>query len=354
MSLINQVLNDLDKRGAAMPDAGGLVRAVPARPDLRKSVVRPAAGVMLVAALAGIVSTALDQPLAPPPVDTRRLAGPAGAAQASVSHATAAAMPEQPAASAAPPPVEVAATPPAVDLATEHPSRTQEGLDVAKRARPKREAGNKTASRPAVPPESAAGEGGGMKRVRPQQQADDEFNQALTLVQQGRKSEAQHHLETALQLNPRHGPARQALVALLLENRRTDDAERVLQEWLRHEPAQVEAAMLLARLQIEGGAPAQALDTLQAVSQYAGERADYQGFMAAVLQRQNRHEEAVVHYQTALKQAPDAGVWLMGLGISLQALKRNEEARAAYRRAIDTRSLGSELQAYVERRMKEL
>ena len=44
----------------------------------------------------------------------------------------------------------------------------------------------------------------------------------------------------------------------------------------------------------------------------------------------------------------------MGMGISLQALQRKEEARDAYQRALATNSLSAQLQAYVQQKLKVL
>jgi MSHA biogenesis protein MshN len=51
---------------------------------------------------------------------------------------------------------------------------------------------------------------------------------------------------------------------------------------------------------------------------------------------------------------PNNGIWLMGMGISLQALQHNDDARAAYRRALSTNSLNPQLQAFVQNKLKEL
>lgn len=76
--------------------------------------------------------------------------------------------------------------------------------------------------------------------------------------------------------------------------------------------------------------------------------------MAALLQRQERHQEAVTYFQKALVLAPDNGVWLMGMGISLQALQRKEEARAVYQRALASNSLNAQLREFVQQKLKEL
>jgi MSHA biogenesis protein MshN len=112
--------------------------------------------------------------------------------------------------------------------------------------------------------------------------------------------------------------------------------------------------MLLARLQVERGAVGESLATLEKSLPYAGQDAEYQAFLAALLQRQNRDEEAVRHYQVALRIVPNKGVWWMGYGISLRALQRNADAKEAYRRALDSQTLSPELQAFVRQKLKGL
>jgi MSHA biogenesis protein MshN len=110
--------------------------------------------------------------------------------------------------------------------------------------------------------------------------------------------------------------------------------------------------MLLARLQIERGASG--IETLTRTLPYASGNGDYQAFLAGALQRQGRHLDAAEQYQAALRSAPGNGVWWMGLGISLQAEKRNPEAQGAFRRAQAAATLTPELQAFVERKLQQL
>lgn len=173
-------------------------------------------------------------------------------------------------------------------------------------------------------------------------------------MQQGRVAEAISAYEAALQLDAGFHAARQALVALLLEGKRSADAERVLQEGLKDRPEQTGFAMLLARLQVERGVVEQAMSTLEISLPYAANQADYQAFVAALLQRQGRHKEAISHYQQALQLVPNNGIWLMGYGISLRGLQRNAEAKDAFKRALDTHTLNPELQQFVQQKLKEL
>jgi MSHA biogenesis protein MshN len=184
------------------------------------------------------------------------------------------------------------------------------------------------------------------------QRAEGEYRHALNALQDGRMTETIAALEQTLRLDPGHDAARQTLVGLLIEAKRTDDAIRHLQAGLALDARQPSLAMLLARLQIERGGSG--IDTLTRTLPYAGNNADYHAFLAGALQREQRHREAAEQYQAALRGAPGNGVWWMGLGMSLQAEKRNGEALEAFQRARASGTLSGELLAFVERRLQQL
>jgi MSHA biogenesis protein MshN len=165
--------------------------------------------------------------------------------------------------------------------------------------------------------------------------------------------EAEESLRQALLHDPRHAAARQALAALLVETKHLDRAELLLQQGLDIQPGQAGFAMTLARLQVERGDVAAALATLQRHPP-SGENADYHGFMAALLQRGERHKEAIEHYQNALRSNPGSAPWLLGLGISLQADSQPARAAEAFRRAKASGSLSTELQAFADQRLRQL
>jgi MSHA biogenesis protein MshN len=184
------------------------------------------------------------------------------------------------------------------------------------------------------------------------QRAEGEYRRALDSLQDGRMTEAIAALEQALKLDPGHDAARQTLVGLLIETKRLDEAMRHLQAGLALDVRQPALAMLLARLQIERGGSG--IETLTRTLPYAGNHADYHAFLAGALEREQRHREAAEQYQAALRAAPGNAVWWMGLGMALQADKRNAEALEAFQRARASGTLSPELQAFVDRRLQQL
>lgn len=338
MSVINQVLNQLEQRGANAAPEQTMVRAVPpARRSLRKPL-------LLVLAAAAVGSAAWLQASKPAVVTPHLPPAPASVPDAA---------PEMFA--------------PASRLSFELnsvplPSSLREaGKSAASGAsaapQPAGKPGRQQTLPDAAANEPAAQSSAGalpIKQVSQAQQADAEFRRGVALMQQGRIAEAIGGYEAALQLDAGHQAARQALVALLLEGKQGADAERVLQEGLKYRPEQTGFAMLLARIQVERGAVEPAVATLEKSLPHAENQADYRAFVAALLQRQGRHKEAVSHYQHALQLVPNNGVWLMGYGISLQGLQRNADAKEAFRRALDSQNLSPDLQKFVQQKLKAL
>lgn len=377
MSLINKMLQDLDKRGGA---GDGVVhpqelKAVPPPERDRRPLLLAGAGVAAaVLAAGGWYGWQYWQghraPPAPAPrvvIDqlppgARRASPPAPAALETAPKPVAAPQTAETSATPMPTPAPEragpvsASAPPArlpgksLPVAAESaqpsaskPARSMPDEPVA--ARPRRAAPDADAHR--APPEGVS-----RREQTPKLESDGAYRRALVALQEGRLSVALADLERALDIDPRNEAARQTYVSLLLENQRTDDAIRQLRLSLGIDPRQPGLAMVLARLQLERGGPA--LDTLMKTLPYASDKADYLAFLAGVLQREQRHAEAARYYRDALQLAPNNGVWWMGLAISLQADQHLPEAREAFQRARQANGLTPELQAFIERRLEQL
>lgn len=364
MSLINQVLNELENRGANVPLGEATIRAVPERKrshTMRYLFVALTLLILLAALkwFSGRADTHSHEQnaVATAPVNPAVLAIP-DAASAPVAVSSASSDATAPATLNMSRALNAASLPsglhgkPLIEVQSEEVPVAEPEIKKNKRHRPKQVADRIVEDTGDASTESTVDLQ--LKKVSPQQRAENEFQKANRAVQEGRTNDALAGYEKALLSDSSHKEARRAWVGLLLGLKRNDDAENVLRKGLKRDPHDASFAMLMARLQVERGAVPLALETLQKTLPYAEEQADYQAFMAALLQRQNRHDEAVAHYQIALKLVPVSGIWAMGLGISLQALQRNEDARNAYQRALASKSLPPQLQAYVQQKLKEL
>ncbi|MGH8667594.1 MAG: tetratricopeptide repeat protein, partial [Burkholderiales bacterium] len=172
-------------------------------------------------------------------------------------------------------------------------------------------------------------------------------------LNQGRVSEAEAQLGLALKSDPAHVPARQAYVALLLEQRRVDEAREMLQEVLGGNSSHAPFALALARIHVEQRDYPAALQAMDKAGDGA-QGSDFQSLRAVVLQRMGRHEEAVSAYQAALRSGPQQATTWIGLGISLEALGHRPEAAQAYKRALGAGALAGEVKEYAEARIRAL
>jgi MSHA biogenesis protein MshN len=189
---------------------------------------------------------------------------------------------------------------------------------------------------------------------RPAEVAETLYRRAVGFINQGRVSEGIEELRGALGADPRHDSARQTLVALLLEQKRSEEAAGFLQQGLAVSPSNSGFTMLLARIMVEHQDVPGALALLQKHAAAGAGNADYRAFTAALLQQQSRHKESVDEYLAALRIAPQTGVWWVGLAISQEAMEKKSDAFESFQRARATRSLSPDVAAYAEQRVRQL
>jgi MSHA biogenesis protein MshN len=363
MSLINRMLQDLDRRHAmGSPDADVLTQQVEpvAAGRRRRDLFWIILGLELAAALGWLAWTSYQ--LRPRSVVTEmalnsssgstRAPKPIGSAAPARAPAPAPnpAPAEKPAPEAAPAP---APQPPADTLrlaqSIEHP------IPPARRRAAPRAADKGHAPNPPPPAPAAEAQPRLVKQAHPQspaERAQAEFRRGVQLLNQGRVREAEQALTGAISIDPSQAAARQALISLLVDQRRLDEAQRLLQEGLTLDPAQVQFATVLARIYVARDAYDKALGVLRACKGDGSRDAEYNALLGAVLQHMDRPGEAADAYRAALRVAPQTGTAWIGLGLSLAAQDHRPEAAEAFRRAIATGSLSPAVKDYAEQQLR--
>jgi MSHA biogenesis protein MshN len=188
--------------------------------------------------------------------------------------------------------------------------------------------------------------------LTPAEQAELAYQDALRAHARGRHDTAATAFGQALELDPRHAAARAALAALHINAGRTNDARTLLDAGLRLERAPA-LAQLQARLLMEDGE----LDAARAVLTPAPSLAGYpdtHALIAALDQRQGRHQDAATRYQALVGLRPDEAVWWLGLALSREALGDASQARAAYTQARARSAPDSTLARYATERLTVL
>lgn len=171
-----------------------------------------------------------------------------------------------------------------------------------------------------------------MTELSPEAEAQQHYDDAQALRRAGKLDAAIGKYRQALARNPGMTNARTQLARLLQESGQADAALSLLKTGfgLRADDG---LAIATGRLLADLGQRDEALEWL--ARGQAGLGPVDHALMGALLSQAQHHEEASRAYQRALAADPGQGGWLLGLGLALEAQGRIEEARTAYRNALE-------------------
>ncbi len=184
--------------------------------------------------------------------------------------------------------------------------------------------------------------------------AEKLFQQAYIAYKKGNISESLKKLNMSLNQDAGHVRARSTLALVLSERKHFELAYSVLNEGLIQYPENIEWLKMYARLLLNEGKTTEASSMLTRQSPEFSSNTEYYALQAAILQKLNEHEEAARIYHNLLKLSPLKGVWWMGLGISLESLKRYNDALYAYQKASGNAALVKESREFILKRINRL
>ncbi len=375
MSLINDVLRDLDERRrareTALQDPLEGLRPAPSPPR-----VRPRTRGIFVVALVGVATFAtwVELRVARPERQRGELPAVAAGAPEPGGAKAQSVLPERISElfSATGDPGEPATTPQPVERrgpAAEEPAppapSTSASPPVATRAAPapappaapdpaalERELG-------ALDPLPAPGRGvrGGSPQGGSRAKGRRAYGAGLAAAARGDVQDAGRMLHQALELDPDHARARAALATLLARTGDSEAALELLERGSRRAGDPELFAALEARIRVDRGDVTGAIERLEAVARRLPRDVDAEALRAALYQREERHGEAADLYASLLDRDETRSAWWLGLGISLEALGREAPALEAYRRAgavRGRRALGIASRTWLEERIASL
>ncbi len=193
-----------------------------------------------------------------------------------------------------------------------------------------------------------------VKKTRtPAQIALRRFDRAQSLLTTGQIRAAADELLAALELDPTLVEARLQLSTLYLHKGRTDRARQLLDEGHRISSDNIEIAISYSRLLADQGEYLRALKILDVGLQSRTAGADTLALAASLHYKLKQFSASSTRYREALAQRPEQAVWWMGLGLSLEHDQRSGEALAAYRRANEA-SLDTALKDFINGRITAL
>jgi len=386
MSLLNEVLQDLDRRTA--PAERPAVRLAASSPVTdRPAEIEPtrtsprwrrALWALIVAAIMATVAVYVADygiPLPARPAAVTSVVKPSEASPVAAAHTTPSALPDtaipapsvagdmplaadatpataEPANTLPAPTAPTVQTPPAaatqpIAAATAEPATlaTVDYLPLRNAVEPP-----PRPTRPRASPRRADGQAA-VKTSVPR--VADPLAAAHEALAGGELAAAEVLLAKRLKQAPNDLNARELLLGLMLRGERVDAALEQLAQGLRHHPGHAKFTLIKARLLAQIGDVGGAIGLLQAAPPAGGVRREWLQLLAGLYQRQTRHDLAAETYRSLLAVAPGSGTAWAGLALSLDGLG-DPEAAAAYRRALELGGLPEAADRYARQRLAEL
>jgi len=186
------------------------------------------------------------------------------------------------------------------------------------------------------------------------QQAEVAYTIGYKLLQQNKIYSAESKLLLALEHNINHIKAREMLVGLYLKMRRKVEARDILMKGIVLLPSYTNFTKLYARLLLDNNETDTAVKILLQHKPALSSDPNYYALLAASYQRQKNHNAAANTYVELLKIKPREGIWWVGMAISLEALNKKQEALNAYEKARQTGTLNTRISNYSSQRLKQL
>lgn len=355
MSLINDMLKDLEARGGTDAERDNGVRAPIAadRSSARLLVLSLSALVVVLAAAVAYLGwfdtppESLNQPVDASIEPPARNLAPSAIAATDLSNEAA---PQPEAAAQVVDTAPVAAE--VVEAATPIPvSANPPAIPVEQKAPPLKAA--------AVSAPETESEQPGTVVVRrhepsPEQRAQRAAQEGTAALRRGDWTTAARLLQEVIEVEPANDDAREGLVIALQRQGRLSETDAVLLDGLAVATNPARFAKLRARLQASRNELDAALDTLAIAVPRIAADPEYHALKAALAQQAGRHSEAAEIYSALTEYAPGNGTWLAGLAIALDRQGEAAAARDAYIRALQAGGLDRALVAHAQRRLTAL
>lgn len=190
--------------------------------------------------------------------------------------------------------------------------------------------------------------------LRSDQKAELAYQSGHSALRAQQYRQAEKSLRAALALEPGHIRARELLTGLYIKQGRWVEASEILRHGVLVSPEHNPFRKLYARALMQMQQHSAAVDVLTTRAPAVNEDPGHYAILAALYQRQNKHASAAKTYSEILKVRPKMGIWWVGMGISLEAMGEHGQAAQAYQLARQSGSLHGDVARYTDNRLLAL
>lgn len=196
--------------------------------------------------------------------------------------------------------------------------------------------------------------GSKMSVSRRQLSADELAEQKLDLAEKAlaakQISKAEKLLEEVVIIKPADSQTRKKLAALWYGRKAYRNAVNLLSQGIALDKTDSTLRELKARIHLKQGQVTAALNTLKPLSQFKNEQ--YQVMLANVAQQAQQNEIAINAYKMLISMQPEIGRWHLGLAVLYDKNSQFSLASSAYKKALTKNDLSVSSESFIKQRIE--
>ncbi len=161
-------------------------------------------------------------------------------------------------------------------------------------------------------------------------------------------------LHEILLIAPQEMRTRKQLAALLFSKEHLASAQQVLLSGIKYAPADSSLRLMLSRIFFKTGDNQQAFSILASHPYSTLANDELVSFRAALAENIGEYSQAQKDYEILVQRNPKEAKWWLGLGVSQDKQKMNEQAISAYQQAQALNQLPQQVDIFVKQRIQFL
>ncbi len=190
------------------------------------------------------------------------------------------------------------------------------------------------------------------KKLSPKELASQKMANAERAIAENNLALAEKLFEDVLLIMPTHDIARQQLSALLFGRKAYQSAINILQQGIISSPNNDTFRLMKARIHLTVGQTEQAFDALIPLADILN--SEYQSILASSAQQIKNFDAAIKSYSILTKLEPQQGRYWLGLAIAYDSNSQFNEAIKAYQQTIEQGGLSNAAFNFAQQRLAEL
>jgi MSHA biogenesis protein MshN len=194
-----------------------------------------------------------------------------------------------------------------------------------------------------------------IERQLPFSQQDKNMSRAAEkLFKQQRFFEAEKNLSTFVQENPQSFYSAKSLSFLWLSQKKYDQAQVLINSLRIKKPLDIDLLTMQARLYFSNNDLDKSVDLLMSVNPSIKSHIDYYELLGLVARQNKQYELSAQTYRGLLDYDISRGDWWVGMAIAFDLQGEVDLAREAYRKGVETRRISLPLKNYAKQRLASL